>query len=138
MEVFLGGTTAEGTNWRERLIPSLKCNYFNPIVDNWDEEAQELEKEKRKTCDFVLYVISPLMEGSFSIAEVVDDSNKRPEQTILCFIEEDGIEEYKEKEWTEHQKKSNESIKKLVEENGAIVLESLLEVSQFLNEIYDE
>ena len=81
MEVFLGGTTAEGTTWREELIPMLEIDYFNPVVDDWNDEAYEKELEKRETCDYVLYVISPLMEGTYSVAEVVDDSNKRPNKT---------------------------------------------------------
>lgn len=31
MKVFLGGTY-NGSNWREKLIPNLKIDYFNPIV----------------------------------------------------------------------------------------------------------
>lgn len=42
MEVFLGGTCASGTNWREKLIPKLDIEYFNPVVDDWDDEAYEI------------------------------------------------------------------------------------------------
>jgi hypothetical protein len=131
MEVFLGGTANKST-WREELIPMLKIDYFDPIVDDWNEEAQEMELEKRETCDFVLYVITPKMEGVYSIAEVVDDSNKRPEQTILCVLDED-----EDKRWTKHQKKSLNSVKKMIFENGATVLDDLDEVAYFLNN-YEE
>ena len=40
----------------------------------------EEEIKQRAECDFCLYVITPKMTGVYSIAEVVDDSNKRPEQ----------------------------------------------------------
>lgn len=132
MEVFLGGTTVEGTTWREKLISLLEIDYFNPVVDDWDEEAQELELEKRESCDFVLYVVTPLMEGFYSIAEMIDDSNKRPEETIVCFLDKDGENE---DSWTEHQQKSIEAIENMVIKNGAFVLENLEEVAEFLNEV---
>lgn len=134
IEVFLGGTTAEGTNWRELLIPELDIEYFNPVVDDWNEEAYQKELEKRETCDFVLYVISPLMEGVYSIAEVVDDSNKRPEKTILCILDSDGEGDYAEKTWSKHQKKSLVAVQKLVEKNGAVAFNTLEEIADFLNE----
>lgn len=37
MKVFLGGTCA-GWKWRDELQPLLKCDYYNPIVKNWNEE----------------------------------------------------------------------------------------------------
>ena len=138
MEVFLGGTTASGTTWREELIPQLEVDYFNPIVDDWNDEAYQIELEKRETCDFVLYVITPLMEGAYSVAEVVDDSNKRPSKTIFCVLDTDG-KMGKELEnpptWSKHQKKSLDAVEKMVEKNGALVLEDLGEVADVLNSL---
>ena len=45
-KVFLGGTCAEST-WREKLIPLLKINYFNPVVDDWTEECYKEELRQR-------------------------------------------------------------------------------------------
>lgn len=133
IEVFLGGTTAQGTDWRDRLIKKLNVNYFNPIVDDWDDAAYKRELRKRKTCDFVLYVITPLMIGVYSIAEVVQDSNLRPEKTIFCVLNSDGPD--KTVKWSKEQKKSLDAVKKMVEKNGATVLDSLKEISEFLNRI---
>ena len=133
MEVFLLGTTAKATNWREKLIPMLDIHYFNPIVDDWNDEAYQKELKKRETCDYVLYVITPLMEGYYSIAEVVDDSNKRPEKTILCILNSDGEEEYAEKTWSKQQKKSWDAVKKMVDNNWGTVLNNLDEVADYLN-----
>ena len=125
--VFLGGTCNEST-WRERLIKDLKIPYFNPVVANWNEEAQKKEIEQRETAAFVLYVITPLMTGVYSIAEVVEDSVKRPKKTLFCVLEKDD-----DKEFEKFQTKSLSQVKKMVEKNGAKVFENLDEISDFLN-----
>lgn len=126
-EVGLFGT-CNNSQWREVIIPLLNCKYYNPVVKDWNEEAQKLELEKRETCDYILYVITPKMTGVYAIAEVVDDSNKRPERTLFCVIENDD-----ENEFTEHQMKSVKMVKNLVRENGARVFESLADIADFLN-----
>lgn len=127
MEVFLGGT-ANGSTWRDALIKDLKIDYFNPIVDDWNEEAQKKEIQKRKTCDYVLCVLTPKMKGVYSVAEVVDDSNKRPEKTLFCYLEEDEGSKF-----DEHQIKSLESLKTMIKENGAKTFEELDDIVEFLN-----
>ena len=64
------------------------------------------------------------MTGIYSIAEVTDDSNKRPEKTILCVLK-DGFKE--------GQIKSFKALEELVSKNGATVLQSLDEVAEHLN-----
>lgn len=85
-KVFLGGTCNEST-WRDFLIKQLQIDYFNPVVDDWTEDCMIEERKQREICDFVLYTITPKMTGVYSIAEVVDDSNKRPEKTVFCLLE---------------------------------------------------
>ena len=107
-KVFLGGTCNDST-WRDDLIPKLKIDYFNllpkkplplgrgqftPVVDDWNKEAQQEEIKERKNSDYVLYVITPKMSGVYSIAEVVDDSNKRPEKTLFCVLNIDDENEF--------------------------------------------
>lgn len=65
------------------IIPALEINYFNPVADVWKTENQIEEIKQRELCDFLLYVITPRMEGFYSIAELVDDSNKQPLKTIF-------------------------------------------------------
>jgi len=89
-KVFLGGT-CNNSNWREELIPMLEIDYFNPIVEDWTPEDQKKEEHEKKICDYNLYVITPKMKGVFSIAEVVDDSNKKPEKTLFCIYKEKTI-----------------------------------------------
>lgn len=127
--VFLGGT-CNNSKWRDLLIYLLKSdNYFNPVVSTWDEEAKLIEDYEKKNCEYSLYVITPKMTGVYSIAEVVDDSNKKPDKTILCILLED-----EGKVFDLHQLNSLNSVKTMVSNNGAHVFDSLLEVANFLNE----
>ena len=72
---FLGGTCAD-TKWRDELIPLLEKNnidYFNPVVKNWTPECQAIEEdEKNNKCNVHLYVITPEMQGVYSIAEIIN------------------------------------------------------------------
>jgi len=116
-KVFLGGTY--DSSWRNQVIQDLShagLDYFNPIVDDWDEEAKKREREARKSCDFCLYTITPKMTGVYSIAEVVDDSNKRPEKTVLVLLYKD-----EEAEFTVGQWKSLMAVGYMVGMNGAQV-----------------
>lgn len=129
-KVFLGGTCGD-TNWRERLIEMLSIDYFNPVVDDWNEEAYQNELREREICDYCLYVITPAMKGIYSIAEVVDDSNKRPEKTIYCFLEEENG-----KKFEEGIKRGLDRVGRMVERNGGNYFRSLQEVAFFLNISY--
>lgn len=126
-KVFLGGTCNNST-WRDKLIPLLKIDYFNPVVDDWTPECQDEEIRQRELCDYCLYTITPKMTGVYSIAEVVDDSNKRPEKTILCVLDEDD-----ENIFSETQIKSLKQVKEMVKNNGANVFDSLEDIASFLN-----
>ncbi len=129
--LFLGGTCNNST-WREKLISLLdktKIDYFNPVVPNWTAECQEAELKAREESDYVLYVITPRMTGIYSIAEVVDDSNKRPSKTLFCFLVEDGDNIL----FTSHQVKSLKATRTLVQSNGASVFDSLEDIAVYLN-----
>lgn len=123
MKVFLGGTCS-GYKWRNDLIPLLKCDYYNPIVKNWSESDRLREVHERETDDFVLYVITSGMKGVYSIAEIIDDSNKRPEKTILCILH-DGIDE--------QMSRSLKAVANLAKSNGVTVCDSLTDVAEYLN-----
>jgi hypothetical protein len=112
MKVFLGGTCNEST-WRDILIPYLKIDYFNPVVKDWTPECQEEEIRQRNNCDILLYTITPKMTGVYSIAEVVDDSNKRPEKTVFVVLLKDSYEMF-----DVSQAKSLSSVDKMIVKNG--------------------
>ena len=142
-KVFLGGTCNEST-WRDKLIAMLEIDYFNPVVDDWTEECYQEELRQREICDYCLYVITPRMTGVYSIAEVVDDSNKRPEKTIFCLLEYD-LSDYKMKiedgkkvrryveMFDASQLKSLDKVGVMVEKNGGKYFRTLSEVAEFLN-----
>lgn len=132
-KVFLGGTCAEST-WREKLIKKLNIDYFNPVVDDWNEEKQKEEIRQRETCDFCLYVITPRMKGVYSIAEAVDDSNKRSEKTVFCYLKDDGEDEDGNKyKFSKEQLKSLDQVGKMIKDNGANFFDNLNDVANFLN-----
>lgn len=132
-EIFLGGT-CNNSDWRDSIIPMLSCMFFNPVVEEWNEEAQELERQKRETCDIILYVITPRMTGVYSIAEAVQDSNIRPEKTIFTIIDfDDSNDEILE--FTPHQWESLLQTKQLIENNGVKCFDNLLETVNYINEI---
>ena len=126
-KVFLCGTCNE-SKWRDELIKKLKIDYFNPVVDDWTEECYKEELRQREICDYCLYVITPRMTGVYSIAEVIDDSNKRPEKTIFCFLSNDDS-----KRFVNGQIKSLDKVGVMVENNGGKYFKSLDEVAEFLN-----
>lgn len=138
-KVFLGGWgTCNESQWRDILIPLLKIDYFNPVVEDWTEECMAEERRQRKECDFCLYVITPLMTGVYSIAEVIDDSNKRPNKTVFCFVNTDftdAINEYGvlRKTFDYGQIKSLDQVGKMVERNGGKYFRSLIDVANYLN-----
>ena len=134
MKVFLGGTCAE-SKWREKLIPLLKCDYFNPVVDDWTPECQKIEEEQKKICDYHLYVITPKMQGVYSIAEAVNDAHlpKSRATCIFCVTREDD-----DREWTKGEKKSLDATSELIAKHGGLVFYSLEEIADCLNKTYEE
>lgn len=128
MKVFLGGTCS-GWKWRDELQPLLKCDYYNPIVKNWSEEDRIREVRERETSDYVLYGITNGIKGVYSIAEVTDDSNKRPERTLFLNL-------YKEKDdsYSRQMNHSLKAVEKLLKSNGVKIFNSIEAVADFLNE----
>lgn len=133
-KVFLGGTCNE-SRWRDELIQKLKIDYFNPVVEDWTEECYQEELRQREICDYCLYVITPLMTGVYSIAEAVDDSNKKPLKTIFCFLDRDWNGMYLEDAYyTTGQIKSLDAVGRMIKRNGGEYFRDLDSVAKFLNQ----
>lgn len=130
MKVFLGGTCNE-SEWRQQLIPRLDraIDAFDPVVSDWNDEAQRAEREARAKADYVVYALTPRMHGVYSIAEVVDDANRRPQQTVFTILTQDG-----EHTWDDNQLKSLQAVRALVERRGAKVFDGLTSLATWLNQ----
>lgn len=136
-KVFLGGT-CNGSKWRDKLIPLLKIDYFNPVVDDWNDECRIEEIKQRAKCDFCLYVITPKMVGVYSVAEVVQDSALKPSNTVLCVLKEDDRSMFHIDTLL-----SLNSVVDIVKANGAIVIgdidsgrssdEDIVAIAEYLN-----
>ncbi len=127
VKVFLGGT-CNNSKWREYVKSHLLIDYYDPVVSQWNEESYQRELEERRNCDYCLYVITPKMTGVYSIAEVVDDSNKRPNKTLFCILEKDGNEIF-----SDFQLKSLRAVGEMIKKNGSRWLKSLDALIEFLN-----
>lgn len=114
--VFLGGTCNDDP-WREEVMKGLDergVPYFNPVVADWNEEAQKREEEiKAKPDTIQLFVITSKMTGVFSIAEVVAAAYTDDQHTVLGVVK-DGF--------TEAQLKSLGAVIKLVGIKGVITV----------------
>ena len=132
-KVFLGGTCNEST-WRDKIIPNLRIDYFNPVVEDWTPECQaEEERQKNEVCDIHLYVITPRMTGVFSIAEVVESAMTRHDKCVFCVLDEDG-----DLTFTKGQKKSLDAVGRLVSKYGAEWLDNLDDVVGHLNWVFGD
>ncbi|NOQ71136.1 MAG: TIR domain-containing protein [Crocinitomix sp.] len=131
MKVFLGGT-CNNSLWREDLIPKLTIDYFNPVVDEWNEEAYHTEVAAKLDCNYFLYCLTPKYTGYFSFAEVVNESFHYSNQTIFCFLSE-----FEGQKFTETEIASLNELGGKVVENGGLWLDNLKEVAEFLNSTHE-
>jgi hypothetical protein len=130
--VFLGGT-CNGSTWRDELIPMLdseKISAFNPVVEEWNEEAQKVEDYHKENDDFTLYVLTPEMIGVYGVFEVAMDSCKRPGKVVCCILNERNGKTYEK-----HIAKNMVKIKKDLIKNGTLVFDSLEEIATFFNNL---
>lgn len=122
--VFLGGTCNE-SRWRNRIMTKLDVPYFNPVVDDWTLQHQAEEIRQREICSVLMYTFTPAMTGSYAVAEVVDDSNKRPNRTVMVMLREDFVPSVGDLRFDESRWKSLGAIARLVASNGAQVFTDL-------------
>ena len=129
MKIFLGGTTSN-SKWREQLIPLLKIDYFNPVVKKWTKECKTEEERQKKTSDYLLYVITRTY-SMYSIGEAVDDSNKRPEKTIFCVLDEEMPNG--KMAFTSSNLNRLDAVGKIITDNGGKYFKSLEDIANYVN-----
>ncbi|KGJ87953.1 TIR domain-containing protein [Colwellia psychrerythraea] len=127
MNVFLGGT-CNNSRWREWLMPQLTVDYFNPVVTQWHEDCLARELEAKQAADFWLFVLTPKIEGYYSLAEVVDTSYKHTDRTIFCILDEDEGLRFNKQQLTVLQ-----TIGETIEANGSLWFHSLEQIRDFFN-----
>ena len=79
-----------------------------------------------------MYGITNYIAGVYSIAEVVDDSNKRPEKTLFLNLydkDRSGLDSHRYKKMAH----SLKAVENLLKENGVRCFNSIKEVAKFLN-----
>ena len=100
----------------QQLISSIEQN--NWIMVNKDNQ------QPTEALDYAFYVISPIEAVDQQIPEcipqLIDDSNKKPQKTIYCYLTADG-----DCQFSKHQVKSLNAIGKMIQSNGATWLTSL-------------
>jgi len=91
--IFLGGTCGNN-NWREPFTETLVSQgvprdiIFNPVVKDWNEEAQKREEEeKAKALAHFYYVGDPkvpgLGVGVYSLVELTMALYDHPDETVV-------------------------------------------------------
>lgn len=127
MKVFLGGTVP-GYPWRKDAIKYFEksnIDYFNPVVDDWNDAAyDEEERQKWTQCNVHLYVITPFQEGFYSFAEIIDSAHLAKQRgdivTIYSFFKE-----FYGMSFNDKQIKSLEAIGKTVKRIGGTWFDKL-------------
>jgi hypothetical protein len=93
--IFLGGTAANNP-WREAFIADLAARgvdpaiLFNPVVSDWNEEAQAREEvAKAKATHHVYYIADPMQGGNplsaYSMVEAAMALYDQPDTTVVIF-----------------------------------------------------
>jgi calcineurin-like phosphoesterase family protein len=125
-KVFLGGT-CNRSKWRNELIELLEIDYFNPVVKNWNQDCQkEEERQKNFECDLQVYVITPEINGFFSIAEVAEAAINLRERCIFCILDLDS-------KFSEQNKYSLKAVIDLVKKYDAKYFDNLYDIANYLN-----
>lgn len=93
--VFLGGTVGKNP-WRVVTLEQLAnrgidlAQLFNPVVQDWNKEAQEREEDAKKNATHMLFYIgSPMLDdgslSSYSMIEATMSLYDRPRSTVVVF-----------------------------------------------------
>ena len=127
--VFLGGT-CNGSKWREKIIPMLSVKAFNPVVESWGLETQQIEQQAKADAIASLFVVTPKQTGLYAVAELTKAAITEPERTVVAFLDEDEGDT-----WSDYQKASNQAIADLVRDAGATVVDNLEDAAARVNAI---
>lgn len=87
-----------------------------------------LSAQEKQSCNFLVYILTPLFTDLYAIAELIDDAIKYPDKTLFCFEEDSS----NDKKFSKHQIKSMNAVAKMVINNNAKHLENSEQLISFL------
>lgn len=141
-DVFLGGTCA-GTTWRTELTALIKdpAVLFNPVCPpgvEWNEAWRDKENEAKEQCSCHVYVLTPQMEGVYSIAELTADAISASSggaylHTFFVILDYD---ESSPAIWSTNQRKSLDACADFWKTKGAEQFETLEDLALCINDRY--
>lgn len=122
--VFIAGRGDYG-NWRsdiKRLLGEAVDTIESAGRGMINAQRDAFEKEH---ADSIVFVITPSALSTFDLANAVNESNKRPEKTIVCFLSAGS-------EWMHDPRRYAElaEIRAILEANGATCVNSLTEIAE--------
>lgn len=93
--IFLGGTVGNN-NWRIQFIENLVAlgfnenEIFNPVVEDWNEEAQIREDTAKTESRYMIYYLADPMQGpnaisAYSMVEATMALYDDRERTVVVF-----------------------------------------------------
>lgn len=140
-DIFLGGTTNKST-WREDFIEAIKkknskIKCFNPVVDNWTPECIELENFVKFHSKYHIYVLTPRMQGVYSIAEMVDSVHNNTKKVFVYIQDFDTGDNGKTIGWDLKMKNSLNAVSNLVMSHGGIIVNSFEDLINKIVEDYN-
>ena len=132
-DLFLGGTCGN-SKWRDELIPLLDekgITYFNPVTEEWNDEAKKREDDAKKNSRYLLFVITDpkAKDGEhispYSLVEASVCVCRYPNRTIVCFLATEDMPKHLKSAL----KKIQQDLKEL---EGAKICSSLEGIFQWL------
>lgn len=129
LSVFLGGTCGD-SKWRDALAEKLQTNVdaFNPVVADWNEEAQKREDAHKANDDVNLFVITPATNSPYSLFEIALCVGEDKDRLVVAFLDEDNGRVHEP-----HMQKAVNKIKKDLTKRNVPCFDSLEALAEFLN-----
>ncbi|MGH1366612.1 MAG: hypothetical protein ACRBF0_23835 [Calditrichia bacterium] len=124
--VFVAGRGDYG-NWRSTIKRLLTDNVVIAESSGRGLVNAQHDAFEKEHADAIVFVITPSALSTFDLANAVNESNKRPEKTIVCFLSAGN-------EWMHDPRRYAElsEIRAILESNGARCLNSLSELADII------
>lgn len=124
-KLFLGGTCGDST-WRNDLMPVLDefgMNYFNPVVEDWNEDAQKEEDRQKSICDTHLYGLTKEQSGAYTFFEI-GYSLYEGKKVVILNIDLEVNEQFRST--------INKIIIDLKSDSNVLIFDSIVEFKEYL------